>query len=567
VFHLTYQDKTCACRDCAQTFTFPAQQQEDYEKRGFNPPARCPECHTARITRRNHRRAAGRPMHTDTCAVCGKNAELPFVPTANKPVYCAECYQAQLRAKEAPVEKEFTLRESEPACSEIAEQVVINDGPTFADFKLDPKLERAVREAGYETPTPVQLATIPTLLEGRDVIGTAQTGTGKTAAFVLPILQHLLANPVAKRCTRVIVLTPTRELAEQVNQSFRQMARFTNIKCATVYGGVGMIPQENALRGGTEVIVACPGRLLDHIDRGNTNFSHVEKVVLDEADRMLDMGFLPYIQRVLSFLPRERHTMLFSATFAPELMRLAKNAMNNPERIDVDLQAPPHTVAHALYPCPQHLKTSLVLRLLDGSDANSVLIFTRTKHRANRVAEQIEKAGYGTVALHSNKSQNQRQLALDDFRRGRRQILVATDIAARGLDVETISHVINYDIPDTADTYIHRIGRTGRMEREGDAMTLVTREDSDIIWDIEKALGGPIERRELEDFDYRAPAPPRDEFKRGPMPPRRDSTPRMAPPTAFAKSQTVSPAQGMASPKSSGRPTGQRGFRGKRSGD
>ncbi|MCE5199000.1 DEAD/DEAH box helicase [bacterium] len=389
-------------------------------------------------------------------------------------------------------------------------------------------MERAVNEAGYETPTPVQAATIPLGLAGRDIIGTAQTGTGKTAAFVLPILQHLLTNPVDRPCTRAVVLTPTRELAEQICDAFKQLGKFTKVRVATVYGGVGMNPQEQALRNGTEVIVACPGRLLDHIERGNTNLLRVENLVLDEADRMLDMGFLPPIKRILARLPRQRQSMLFSATFAKELEQLVASTLNDPQRVDVDLHAPAKTVAHALYPCPQHLKTTLVLKLLDKTDTNSVLIFTRTKHRANRVAQQIERAGYGTAALHANKSQNQRQIALDDFRSGRCQVLVATDIAARGIDVDTISHVINYDIPDTADTYIHRIGRTGRAEREGDAMTLITNQDSAIVWDIEKALGGPIERRKLEDFDYNAPAPSIDEFKRGPMPQRKPK-PRQEP--------------------------------------
>lgn len=376
---------------------------------------------------------------------------------------------------------------------------------SFADFTLDPRLQRAVKDAGFETPTPVQAATIPIGLNGRDLIGTAQTGTGKTAAFVLPILQHLLANPVSKPCTRVLVLTPTRELAEQVSDTFKLLSHFTKIRTATVYGGVGMYSQEQALKTGAEVIVACPGRLLDHIGRGNTDFSKVEKLVLDEADRMLDMGFLPPIRRILSYLPKNRQTMFFSATFAPELTKLANETLNNPERVKVDICAPAKTVAHAMYPCPQHLKTSLVLRLLGESDTNSVLIFTRTKHGADKVAKQIRRAGYGTAALHADKTQTQRQSALDNFRSGRCQILVATDIAARGLDVETISHVINYDIPDTADTYIHRIGRTGRAEREGDAMTLITRADTSIVWDIEKALGGPIERRKLDGFDYNIP--------------------------------------------------------------
>jgi ATP-dependent RNA helicase RhlE len=383
---------------------------------------------------------------------------------------------------------------------------------SFAEFSLDPRLERAVRDAGFQTPTPVQEATIPVALSGRDVIVTAQTGTGKTAAFVLPILQRLLSSPSKGRCTRAIVLTPTRELADQVNDSFRMLGKYTKIRSAAVYGGVGMVPQERALRGGVEVIVACPGRLIDHMERGNTDFSCVDLLVLDEADRMLDMGFLPPIRRILRSLPKARQSMLFSATFAPALTSLIKDNMNLPETINIGLSAPASTVAHALYPCPQQLKTDLVLKLLESVDANSVLIFTRTKHRADRVAQQIKNAGYRTSALHSNKSQSQRQSALSEFRSGKCQILVSTDIAARGLDVQSISHVINYDVPDCADTYIHRIGRTGRAERGGDAMTLVTSDDVGVVWDIEKSFGMPIERRKVEDFDYGILAPSAAEF-------------------------------------------------------
>ncbi len=384
----------------------------------------------------------------------------------------------------------------------------------FSDFKLDARLQRAIQTVGYATPTPIQAQTIPAGVAGRDIIGTAQTGTGKTAAFVLPILHHLLTNPAQSRSTRALIITPTRELAEQILATIRQLAQFTNIRAATVYGGVGMQPQERALRSGVEIIVACPGRLLDHIERGNARLDGVEVLVLDEADRMLDMGFLPSVTRILSHLPRTRQTMQFSATFAPELAELAARNMRQPERIDVGLGVPVKTVAHALYPVAQQLKTPLLLKLLGQTDANSVLIFTRTKHRANRLAEQIERAGYSATALHSNKSQNQRQAALDGFRARKYQILVATDIAARGLDIATISHVVNYDIPDTADTYIHRIGRTGRAERDGDAVTLVTSEDAATIRDIERALGAKIERRTIEGFDYTAPALPANETGR-----------------------------------------------------
>jgi len=493
------QDKTRACRDCEKEFVFNARQQAEFERRGFAPPTRCPECHSKRTSRRGYGRGRSVKIHVAKCSVCGNEAHVPFLPDDTKPVYCDDCFRAQRSQTSRQAPAPGTSRKADAA-----------DRPSgFGGFHLDARLERAIGEAGYDTPTPVQAETIPICLSGRDLIGTAQTGTGKTAAFVLPILQHLLANPTSSPRTRVLVLTPTRELAEQVNDSFKQLGKHTKIKSATVYGGVAMNPQERALRNGADVIVACPGRLLDHVDRGSADLSGVEKLVLDEADRMLDMGFLPAIKRVLSHLPRKRHTMLFSATFAPELEQLTRDSLTNAKRVDVDLQAPAKTVAHALYPCAQHRKTALVLRLLDQIEANSVLIFTRTKHRANRIAKQIEAAGYEAAALHSNKSQNQRQLALDNFRSGACRILVATDIAARGLDVESISHVINYDIPDTSDTYIHRIGRTGRAEREGDAMTLVTPQDAAILFEIEKTLGSPIERRKIEDFDYDKPEPVR----------------------------------------------------------
>jgi ATP-dependent RNA helicase RhlE len=328
-----------------------------------------------------------------------------------------------------------------------------------------------------------------------------------------------------------LIITPTRELAEQIHTTIGQLARFTNLRSATVYGGVGMQPQERALRSGVPIIVACPGRLLDHMERGTANLKHVELLVLDEADRMLDMGFLPSVKRILSHVPRQRQTMLFSATFAPELNALAAQTLRDAARVDVGSAAPAKTVAHALYPVAQHRKTALVQTLLEQLDTNSVLIFTRTKHRANRVAQQIERAGYSVAALHSNKSQSARQQALDGFRSGKIRVLVATDIAARGLDIATISHVINYDIPETADTYIHRIGRTGRAERDGDALTLVTGEDTVTIRDIERALNARIERRTVAGFDYDAPAPVANEFQRPSQAPR-GGRPNTSRPTA-----------------------------------
>lgn len=375
---------------------------------------------------------------------------------------------------------------------------------SFEKFNFDARIMRAIAEAHYDVPTPVQNETIPVSLAGKDLIGTAQTGTGKTAAFVLPILQKLLATPRGSgvRKTKVLIITPTRELAEQINQHVRLLAKYAGVRSATVYGGVGFGPQYDALRNGTEIIVACPGRLLDHLSQRSADLSQLHTLVLDEADRMFDMGFLPNIKRIVEQVPKDRQTMLFSATFPREIEDLARHILSSPSRIAVGLTAPPTTVSHALYPVAGHLKTKLLIDLLKKTDAFSMLVFTRTKHRASKIAKQIQDEGFKTAALHGNKSQNQRQQALDGFRSGKIQVMVATDIAARGLDVSTVSHVINYDIPDTADTYIHRIGRTGRAQREGDAFTLISPEDREEVRMIEKALGKPIERRTLEGFDY-----------------------------------------------------------------
>jgi len=375
----------------------------------------------------------------------------------------------------------------------------------FSSFTLDDRLQRAVEAAGYTEATPIQEAAIPPGLEGRDLIGTAQTGTGKTAAFVLPLLQSLLTKPGARGRTRALIVTPTRELAEQIHAAVQELARFTKLRSATVYGGVGMEPQKRALRNGTEIIVACPGRLLDHLGRGNADLRSVEILVLDEADRMLDMGFLPSVRDIVARTPRARQTTLWSATFAPELGQLASEVLRNPKRVEVGLAAPPDTVEHTLCPVDQRQKTELLLRLLDETETASVLIFTRTKYRADRLAAQIKRSGYRTAVLHSNRTQSQRQQALDGFRSGQYELLVATDIAARGLDIATISHVINYDMPNTPDDYIHRIGRTGRAERNGDALTLVTADDHATVRDIERALGEPLSVREIEGFTYGMP--------------------------------------------------------------
>jgi ATP-dependent RNA helicase RhlE len=377
----------------------------------------------------------------------------------------------------------------------------------FNEFNLDPRLMAGINFAGYQTPTPIQTAVIPLAMAGHDLIGTAQTGTGKTAAFVLPILHQLLKG--VRGQTRALIVTPTRELAEQIHENIRILGRGTQIRSATIYGGVAPSPQIKALRDGVEILVVCPGRLLDLIDQRQAKLNRVEILILDEADRMMDMGFLPSVKRILKFVPAKRQTMLFSATFPEEIEQLASQTLYEPQRISVDLHRPANTVTHALFPVPQHLKPALLMALLKQTDTDSVLIFTRTKHRARRLAQQILNAGYRVTSLHSDRTQSQRQSALNGFRSGHYQVMVATDIAARGLDVETISHVINFDIPDTADAYIHRIGRTGRAERNGDAFTLVTPEDRDMVRALEKIMGQPLPQQKLDDFNYEAPPAPR----------------------------------------------------------
>ena len=387
----------------------------------------------------------------------------------------------------------------------------------FQNFQLHPLGASGVKAAGYTAPTPVQVQAIPPVLQGRDVMGLAQTGTGKTAAFALPILHRLMQG--GRRHVRALVIAPTRELAEQIHEAITGLGQKTGLRSVTVYGGVAMNPQVEKLRRGVEIVVACPGRLLDHIEHKTVDLSRLEVLVLDEADHMFDMGFLPDIRRILRHLPRKRQTLLFSATMPEEIRRLARDVMNNPVTVQIGTTAPAVTVSHALYPVSRHLKTPLLIDLLRRTDTESVLIFTRTKHRAKRLGEQLVKNGYRAASLQGNLSQARRQAAMKGFRNGTFQVMVATDIAARGIDVTQISHVINYDIPDTTDAYIHRIGRTGRAARSGDAYTLVTGEDSDIVRAIERILGSPIERRRMDGFDYSAPAPKQAmEFSRPPRP-------------------------------------------------
>ena len=402
----------------------------------------------------------------------------------------------------------------------------------FEQFNLDSRLMQGIKVAGYEIATPIQEAAIPAALRERDIIGTAQTGTGKTAAFVLPILNKLLDGP--RGMPRALIVTPTRELAEQINQVIRALAVGTRLRSTTIYGGVTASRQIKALKDGTEILVACPGRLLDLIQQRYAKLERIEILVLDEADRMFDMGFLPDVKRIIKAVPAQRQTMLFSATFPAEVELLASQSLKQPQKIAMGISKPAITVTHALYPVPQHLKSALLLKLLKQTDTDSVLIFTRTKHRADKLARQIAHAGHRVTSLHSNRTQGQREQALHGFKTGHFRIMVATDIAARGLDIDSISHVINFDMPDTADAYIHRIGRTGRAQRTGDAFTLVTPEDKDMIRSLERIMGGPIKRETFPDFDYTVPAPPRSGHERheGNRPPRPAPTP-----SSFAKNR------------------------------
>ena len=352
-------------------------------------------------------------------------------------------------------------------------------------------------------------------------MGLAQTGTGKTAAFALPILNRLVQGG-SRGQVRALIVAPTRELAEQINEAIISLGKHARLKSITVYGGVNINPQIDKLKRGVEIVVACPGRLLDHLGQGTIDLSHVEVLVLDEADQMFDMGFLPDIRKIMKHLPQKRQTLLFSATMPAEIRGLANDVLRDPVTVQVGATAPPVTVSHALYPVEQHLKTPLLMELLQHTDTESVLIFTRTKHRAKRLGEQLEKAGYKAASLQGNLSQNRRQAALDGFRDGTYQILVATDIAARGIDVSQISHVVNYDIPDTPEAYIHRIGRTGRAARTGDAFTLVTSEDTATGAAIERTLNAPLERRTVAGFRLRVCLRPGkdSEFARPPRQPQ-----------------------------------------------
>ncbi|HXV48717.1 MAG TPA: DEAD/DEAH box helicase [Candidatus Binatia bacterium] len=369
----------------------------------------------------------------------------------------------------------------------------------FSKLGLAPKVLEGVRAAGYSDPTPIQLRAIPLILEGRDLIGSAQTGTGKTAAFALPLISRL----GQRGNLRALVLEPTRELAAQVETAIRDYARFTDLRTVVVFGGTGYARQDQMLRQGADILVATPGRLLDQIQRRMVRLNQIETLILDEADRMLDMGFLPDVRKIIERCPRQRQTMLFSATIPPEIEQLCRWALRRPETVEIgQRRSPAETVTHALYPVDVGQKQELLEELLRRTDYDQVLIFCRTKDGADRVARLLQGQGHSVAVLHSNRTQREREQALNGFRNGRYEVMVATDIAARGIDVEQISHVINFDVPHHPEDYVHRIGRTGRAQSVGDAFTIMTSEDLQEVASIEHFIGQKIPRVKLEEFNY-----------------------------------------------------------------
>jgi superfamily II DNA/RNA helicase len=373
----------------------------------------------------------------------------------------------------------------------------------FKTFLFNSKIAANIAAVGYSTPTPIQSQAIPKIIQGTDLIGLAQTGTGKTAAFVLPMLHRLMDG--RRRRLRALIIAPTRELAEQIHLAIESLGAKTGIQSMTVYGGVGMQRQVQLLQT-ADIIVACPGRLIDHIQHKTVDLSNIEMLVLDEADQMFDMGFLPDIRRILTHLPQKRRqTMLFSATMPGQIRKLANEILNNPERVQVAHDMPVETVSHTFFPVAQHLKTALLLKLLDAERTEAVLIFTRTRHRARKLGGKLAKLGYRSTSLQGNLSQAQRKKAMNGFKSGKYKVLVATDIAARGIDVAAVSHVINFDMPSTPEIYIHRIGRTGRAQRSGEAFTLYSSDDMQLVKAIRRTIGMPMKEQTLKNFDYHAP--------------------------------------------------------------
>jgi ATP-dependent RNA helicase RhlE len=376
----------------------------------------------------------------------------------------------------------------------------------FTSLKLQPELLSGLRDLGFTKPTPIQTEAIPPALEGRDLLACAMTGSGKTVAFLLPIVQRLIAKP--RRTTRALVLTPTRELAAQILAQLDDLAVHTPVTGAAVYGGVGMGPQEHAFRSGVDIIIGTPGRLLDHFGRPYAKVSGLEYLVLDEADRMLDMGFLPDIRRILKHIPTRRQTLFFSATMPPEIAQLSKDMLKDPVVINRERRSQPAVgITQAIYPVPQQLKSSLLLALLRGGEVRDALVFTRTKHRADRLAKFLSRERVSVARIHGDRSQAQRTEALAGFKSGKYQVLVATDIAARGIDVTALGHVINFDVPAAPEDYIHRVGRTARAELTGSAFTLVSPEEEGSLRGIEKAIDKRLPRVTIPDFDYKAAKP------------------------------------------------------------
>jgi ATP-dependent RNA helicase RhlE len=376
---------------------------------------------------------------------------------------------------------------------------------SFVDLGLNADILRAVRDVGYMHPTPIQQAAIPLALQGRDLIGLAQTGTGKTAAFTLPIIDRLQHGP---RRVRALTLTPTRELAVQVEESFQKYGKYSGLRVVPVYGGVSLEPQTKTLRKGVDIIVATPGRLLDHMERQNVVLDDLEVLVLDEADRMLDMGFAPQLNRIVADIPSYRQTLLFSATMPPEVEALARKYLRKPHVIQVGRRSMAASgVAHAVYPVPHARKTELLVELLKQETLDSVLIFTRTKHGADRVVRELRRESIQATAMHGDKSQGERTRALDDFKQGKIRVLVATDVAQRGLDISGISHVINFDVPQEPEDYVHRIGRTGRAAQTGDAYTFMAADEIAMVRTIERIIGQEIPRISVPGYDFGTSAP------------------------------------------------------------
>lgn len=377
----------------------------------------------------------------------------------------------------------------------------------FSELNLSKPLQEAVTEMGYKETTPIQAEAIPPGLAGRDIIGCAQTGTGKTAAFLLTAFQRLLQDERKTKHPRMVVLAPTRELVIQVTQDARALSTHTPLRIVAIYGGAKMGPQIKKLRRGVDVVIATPGRLQDHMRRKNINFKALQILVLDEADRMLDMGFLPDIKKIVRRMPHQRQTMLFSATMSAPILNLTRQFQQDPVTIELSKAKPPEAIRQALYPVPKHLKTQLLVALLEQMEIDSMLVFTATKQEADIVTRQLSQKNIAVACIHGDFRQRQRLAALEGFRAGKYQVLIATNIAARGLDIEGISHVINYDVPEQAENYVHRVGRTARAEADGDAITLVTPDDEPMIYRIEHLLGYKIERKRLPGFDYDVPVP------------------------------------------------------------